>query len=362
MGTPAKKVTISLDWPLLAAVLFLSIAGLLNLASAANSSAFWHRQAFSLVISLGMMTVVAGLHYRFFERAAYPIYAVTLILLVITVLVGTVAGGTKGWLRIGWFSLQPSEPMKIGVILALAKFFHDQRAGGPYGLTQLIKPLLIGLCPAILIMLQPDLGTTVMLMMIIGGMILFVGVRRRLIYLGIAIMIIATPLSWNVMQTHQKNRILAFVNPHSDPTGIGYNVIQSMVAVGSGKLAGKGYKLGTQTALRYLPERHTDFVFSVVGEEWGFIGSIIILITFLFILLMGLRISHDAKDRFGSLVALGVVLMIFCHTVVNVAMTLGSFPVVGIPLPFLSYGGSFLLTIMAGIGLIMSIEERKNMF
>jgi len=189
-----------------------------------------------------------------------------------------------------------------------------------------------------------------------------VGVRRRLLITGIMLALVAAPVAWPLMSPHQKNRMYAFINPQVDPTGIGYNVIQSMVTIGSGGVFGKGYKLGTQTALKYLPEVHTDFVFSVLAEEWGFIGSLIVLACFTFILLWGIRIASVAKDRFGALVAVGIVFMIFWHSVINVAMTLGAFPVVGIPLPFMSYGGSFLVSVMAGIGLLMSIEERKFMF
>jgi len=362
MGVPDKKVAMTFDWPLFIATLFLTIVGLINLASAAPSPSFWHRQLFNMVIGMGLLVVMAGIDYRIFERMAYIIYAATLILLFLTVLVGTYVSGSKSWIRIGSFSVQPSELVKIGAILALAKYYHNQRIGGPYGLKKLIAPALIAICPAVLIMLQPDLGTMVMLMFIVAGMILFVGVDRRLLIAGIALILVAAPLSWFIMAPHQKNRIIAFINPQADPNGIGYNVIQSMVAVGSGKLIGKGYKLGTQTALRYLPERHTDFVFSVLGEEWGFIGSILVVATFLFIIFWGVKISAGAKDRFGALVALGVVLMIFCHTVINVAMTLGSFPVVGIPLPFMSYGGTFLIAALTGVGLLMSIEGRRFMF
>ncbi len=164
------------------------------------------------------------------------------------------------------------------------------------------------------------------------------------------------------MYKHQKNRIFAFIDPHVDPTGIGYNAIQSMVAVGSGKLFGKGYQLGTQTALQYLPERHSDFAFSVLGEEWGFFGCTIVLALFLFIMLWALWISSLSRDRFGLIAGIGIAAMIFWHVVINVAMTLGAFPVVGIPLPFLSYGGSFLITTFAGIGLLMSVEGRRFMF
>jgi len=342
--------------------LFLSVVGLVNLVSASPTPNFWHRQLISFVIGFGMMMLVAGIHYRLFEQVAYPFYALIMMFLLLTVLWGTLIGGSRSWLRIGPWSMQPSEFVKIATVLAMAKYFHDQHVGGPYGLRQLLTPALIGLCPVTLIMLQPDLGTATMLGFIVVGMILFVGVRRRLIVVGVVLAMVMAPLSWKVMKAHQKDRIYAFINPGVDPTGTGYNVIQSMVTVGSGRVVGKGYKLGTQTALKYLPEVHTDFVFSVLGEEWGFIGCFILLGCFLFLLLWGIKIAAGAKDRFGALTALGVVLLIFWHTVINIAMTLGVFPVVGIPLPFLSYGGSFLISVFVGMGMLMSIEERRFMF
>jgi rod shape determining protein RodA len=213
-----------------------------------------------------------------------------------------------------------------------------------------------------LIMLQPDLGTTVMLTFILGSMILFAGLRRYLVIGTTVIGIASAPLAWFFLAPHQQDRIKAFINPESDPMGIGYNAIQSMVAVGSGRIFGKGYRLGTQTALKYLPERHSDFAFSVLGEEWGFFGCMIVLLLFLFIVIWALRIASQSRDRFGCLAGIGIASMIFWHLTVNVAMTLGAFPVVGIPIPFLSYGGSFLITTFAGIGLLMSIEGRRLMF
>lgn len=368
MGAPTKRIYVSMDWPLMIPVLFLNLVGLLNLASASPGTSVWQRQFLSFIISMGIMIIIGGINYRLFERIAYPIYGSTLFLLFLTEFIGKRVAGTKGWLDLGVFHFQPSEIAKIGTILALAKYFHDQRKGGPYGVKELIRPLAIGGGSAILIALQPDIGTMLMLLFIVGGIILFVGVRRRLFYTAlISVLIVAclfwfAPQSWGLVKEHQRDRILTFLNPERDPRGTGYNVIQSKVAVGSGRIAGKGYKLGTQTALRYLPERHTDFVFSVIGEEWGFIGSTLVLGVLLFIMLWGLSIASGSKDRFGAITAMGVVLMLFFHTAINVAMTLGAVPVVGIPLPFLSSGGSFLVSTMTGIGLLMSIEERRWMF
>jgi len=364
MGIPdtRAKLPMAIDWPLAAATLALASIGVFNLTSAGPTPMFWHRQFLSLVLSIVTLAAISGIDYRILMRVAYPFYAITLILLAITVVKGTMVMGHGSWIRWGWFSMQPSEFAKLAAILAMARYFHDQRVGGPYGIKELAVPVLIAIVPIGLIMLQPDLGTTAMFTFILGSMILFAGVRKRLLIGAVVSGLAFTPIAWKLLAPHQKNRIWAFLNPQSDPMGIGYNAIQSMVAIGSGKILGKGYRLGTQTALKYLPERHSDFAFSVLGEEWGFFGAMIVLLLFLFIVIWGLRISSQSRDRFGCLAGIGITAIIFWHSSVNVAMTLGAFPVVGIPLPFLSYGGSFLITISAGIAILMSINNRRLMF
>lgn len=357
-----KTKTISVDLPLTIVALLLSFIGLLNLASAGSTSVYWHRQLFSLFIGIVACVSISSLDYRTLNRQAYIIYGGVILVLIITVLFGTKISGTRAWLRLGLLSIQPSEFMKLAAIVAMAKYFHDQRLAGPYGLKELGIPFLITIIPAGLIMVQPDLGTTVTLLAVLSSMILFAGVKKKLTISIATIALASFPLIWKLLAPHQKSRILTFLNPERDPTGAGYNVIQSMVAVGSGRLFGKGYRLGSQTALRYLPERHSDFAFSVVGEEWGFIGSLLVLGLLAFLVFWALRIAMRAKDRFGMLCAVGVAALIFWHTAINISMTLGAFPVVGIPLPFLSYGGSFLITVYAAIGLLMSIEGRRFMF
>lgn len=357
-----KTKAVPVDIPLTITALALSFIGILNLASAGNTTFYWHRQLFSLFIGIVACVSISSLDYRTWNRHAYLIYGIVILILIITVVFGTKISGTRAWLRLGLLSIQPSEFMKFSAILAMARYFHEQRLSGPYGLKELSIPFLIAVIPAGLIMAQPDLGTTVMLLAVLGSMILFAGVRKNLTIGAMVIALASFPLMWKLLAPHQKNRILTFLNPERDPTGAGYNVIQSMVAVGSGRLFGKGYRLGSQTALRYLPERHSDFAFSVIGEEWGFIGSIVVLCLLAFLVFWALRIAMRAKDRFAMLCAVGVAALIFWHSAVNVSMTLGAFPVVGIPLPFLSYGGSFLITIYGAIGLLMSIEGRRFMF
>lgn len=363
MAVIERKVkAVPVDLPLTITALLLSFIGILNLASAGSTSIYWHRQLFSLFIGIVACVSISTLDYRTLNRQAYIIYGTVIFILIITVAFGTKISGTRAWLRLGLLSIQPSEFMKFSAIVAMAKYFHDQRLSGPYGLKELGVPFLIAIVPVGLIMAQPDLGTTLMLLVVLGSMILFAGVRRKLT-IGAGVIILASfPLVWKLLAPHQKSRILTFLNPERDPTGAGYNVIQSMVAVGSGRLFGKGYRLGSQTALRYLPERHSDFAFSVIGEEWGFIGSLVVLLLLAFLVFWALRIAMRAKDRFGMLCAVGVSALIFWHTAINISMTLGAFPVVGIPLPFLSYGGSFLITVYASIGLLMSIEGRRFMF
>lgn len=366
MAVSEKKpaIPLSMDWPLVSAALLLCLIGIVNLASAGAGEDIsrWPRQLVALGIGVAAMAVISNIDYRYLNRSAYPLFAVTLLLAMFTLIFGREVHGTRAWIRIGSMSVQPSEFVKIGAILAMSKFFHDQRVGGPYGAMELRIPLVIIAISTVLIKLQPDTGTTVMLVLILGSIILFAGVRRYLIIGTVVFGLVSTPFVWKLLAPHQKDRVWTFINPESDPLGRGYNVIQSMVAVGSGEITGKGYRLGSQTALKYLPERHSDFAFSVLGEEWGFLGSSLVLILFVFIIIWALRIASLSRDRFGCLVGIGVAAMLFWHMTINIAMTLGAFPVMGIPLPFLSYGGSFLITTLAGIGMLMSIEGRRFMF
>jgi rod shape determining protein RodA len=311
---------------------------------------------------LGML-LVAFIDYRHYQRFAYGIFAASLIPLVILVVNHFMTGGVERWIRFGPLSFQPSEAVKISLIFALARFFGRNPKTDGYLLRDLIVPFIGTAVAASLILLQPDLGTAIVLFLILFSILFFVGIRLKsfliLSFSGLA----ALPLIWNYfLKDYQKDRILAFFNPGLDPLGVGYHIQQSKIAIGSGGLTGKGFLAGTYTKLGFIPARHTDFVLCNLAEEWGFVGFLILLILFLLVLLSGLHISLRSKDRFGAIAAFGVVALIFWHMFTNTGMVLGIMPVVGIPLPFLSYGGSSTIAVMAGIGLLLNISMRRHVF
>jgi len=245
------------------------------------------------------------------------------------------------------------------MILSLARYFSSHGAGGGYGIRELLVPAVIVLIPFLLIICQPDLGTALMMLIIFLSMVLFVGVRLKdLLIAGVAGLLMI-PLAWHFLKDYQKDRIMTFFDPERDPLGAGYHIIQSMIAVGSGGFLGKGFLKGTQTQLKFLPEQQTDFVFSVFAEEWGFAGGIVLIILFLSLILWGLKIAQNSRDLPGTLIAYGVTIMIFWGVFINIGMVLGILPVVGIPLPFLSYGGSSIVVLMISIGLLINISMRR---
>jgi rod shape determining protein RodA len=252
--------------------------------------------------------------------------------------------------------------MKIAVILALAKYFSRREYPNGIGFKGLVAPALIMGAPFLLILKQPDLGTAMHLAFICLSILMFLRIRKAvMIVLGLGVAV-AMPFAWHFLKAYQKQRIVTFLNPERDPLGAGYHIIQSKIAVGSGQFWGKGFMKGTQSQLRFLPEQHTDFAFSVFAEEWGFVGSAVLLVLFFLLILMGLRIVTRSQDRFGAIMALGVVALIFWQFLINVSMVTGLMPVVGIPLPFISYGGSSLVTVFICVGLLLNISMRRFLF
>jgi rod shape determining protein RodA len=253
--------------------------------------------------------------------------------------------------------------MKIVIVMAFARYFSDFASPGDLGVKDLLLPFLILGVPAVLIMKQPDLGTAILVVLIACSMVLFVGIRLGTV---VSLALAAVPavfLGWHYyLRDYQKERILNFLSPERDPLGSGYHIIQSKIAVGSGGLLGKGFMKGTQAQLRFLPEQHTDFAFSVFSEEWGFLGCLIVLVLYLFLVLWGLNIARRCNDYFGSLVAVGVTAMLAWHIVINVGMVIGIFPVVGVPLPIFSYGGTSMITSMIGLAILLNIRMRRFMF
>ncbi len=355
-------------WPLLFVTLAILTIGLINLYSASEAGTSANRPYFLSQLLWSGVAVVAALvayliDYRIYERLAYIFYGLVVLALVAVFFTRSI-GGSHRWLDLGFFNLQPSELMKIVIVTALARFFHhDMAPREGYGIKRLIKPFAITGLPIILILLEPDLGTALMIGMIAATVILFVKVRLKTIAALVLLILIALPITWQfVLKDYQKKRVMTMVDPESDPRGSGYHRRQSIIAIGSGQFSGKGFRNGTQTQLRFLPEQHTDFIFSVWAEEQGFVGSISLLILYAAMILSGLHIASKAREKFGALLCLGLTAVIFCQMTVNIGMVLGLLPVVGVTLPFMSYGGTSLVISIMSVALMLNIYSRRHMF
>jgi rod shape determining protein RodA len=313
---------------------------------------------------VGMLLVLA-FDYRRLDRYAYLVYGAVVVALVLVPLVGRVAGGSRRWITFGPVSIQPSEFMKPALVVALAHYFA-RTAAVRLGIREMLLPALLTIPPAVLILVQPDLGSAAMLFFVLASMLVMGGVRLRWFAALAAPIVLLSPfvgpVMWHHLKTYQQQRILTFIDPELDPRGAGYHIIQSKIAVGSGMLWGRGFLRGTQNHLNFLPEQHTDFIFSVFSEEFGFVGAAALMGLYLGLLLRGLSIAGRARDRFGVLLVLGVMSIVFWQVVVNVGMVTGLLPVVGIPLPFFSYGGSSLLGLLVGTGLVMNVSMRRHLF
>ncbi len=362
-----RRLFIHFDWTLLGIVLVIALIGILNLYSATAKiemagTPYYLKQIFWLLIGLVVMVTIAFIEYRFYSDFAYIVYSVALFLLIVVLVYGIITSGAQRWVKIGSLSFQPSEFVKISLILALAKFFHQPPDRKGYPLKQLPFPFLLLVLPMVLILKQPDLGTAIILLLVFFSILIFVKIRwTSLLTIGLT-GAAAVPLLWNLLKEYQKRRIITFFNPDLDPLGAGYHLIQSKIAVGSGGIIGKGFLKGTQSKLGFLPEQQTDFIFSALGEEWGLIGSFFVIGLYVAFILWGIGIAVQAKDRFSAILAFGVVAMLFWHVFINIGMVLGMMPVVGIPLPLLSYGGSFIVSTLIGVGLLLNVSMRRYLF
>lgn len=354
-----------IDYSLVGASIALSLIGIVAIYSAtvdlemALSSALYSKQALWLVISLVAATVITTIDYRLVERFAIPIYIGCLIALLAVDFVGHSAGGSKRWLMIGPLTVQPSEMMKIGLIIIIARFIDTGSKDRPLTMIDTVAPLILTLIPFLIVARQPDLGTAAIYFVILTGMALIHGVDRTALKYFLALACAIAPVGWFFLKGYQRERILALFNPESDPIGDGYQIIQSKIAVGSGGLFGKGFLEGTQSALNFLPEKHTDFIFAVIAEEAGFVGAAVVFYLFLTLVLRLVDMSNNSSDPFGAMVIMGYAILLSFHFLYNVAMTLGLAPVVGVPLPFISYGGSSMLTNFMALGLVGSISSRR---
>jgi rod shape determining protein RodA len=364
-GLPSSQRRAFSRYPWHVAVLVLAIAalGVWNLASAARSAhaPVWISQLSWMGGGAALALAMGFVDYRRFMRGAYVFYALVLLLLVAVLLKGRVVMGARRWLTVGPVNLQPSELAKIAVALALARWFHmdSARRRGGYGLASLIVPAALVLVPAALILKQPDLGTALIVVAVGATVILFAKVRWRALVAVVAVVAAGAFFAYPHLKPYQKKRVETFLNPEGDVLGAGYHATQSMIAVGSGQGLGKGWGQGTQTLLSFLPEQHTDFIFSVWAEEHGFVGCLLLLALYYTLVASALGIAGNARDRFGHFLAVGVTGMLFWHAFINMGMVIGILPVVGVTLPLMSYGGSSVITVMAGIGLLTNVGMRR---
>ncbi len=391
-----KRLAAHIPWGLIFATVMVSVLGIWNLASAARSAPdgaalsvaasravnlpTWGIQA--VFLGLGLLTIVgiALLDYRFIQRMALPIYLLNLAALVALRFIGHKAKGAESWFAIGPIRIQPAEFVKIGMILMLARFYHDDYRPnqGAYG-WKLWKPVLIMIVPTVMVLVQPDLGTAMMLGLSGLTIILFGHVNRWVVGALAVGFIAVSGIIWNDyvrnggaggtstvirhrLKPHQSDRIASWLDPESDPRGKNYHSAQSKIAVGSGGLTGVGWREGTQTGLSFLPEQHTDFIFSVWAEEHGFISCVFLLCLYGGMLLFALGVAFNSRDRFGTFVAVGVAAMIFWQVFENIGMVTGLLPVTGITLPLMSYGGSSLLSVMMSLGLLVNVNLRRHIF
>ncbi|MBI5069774.1 MAG: rod shape-determining protein RodA [Deltaproteobacteria bacterium] len=361
-GAPRRLVA-NAPWGVALLVLGISALGVWNLASASRSAhaPVWIAQLWWMGAGSVVAAAVVMFDDRTFHRLAWVFYFAVVALLVLVLLKGRWVMGARRWLTFGPVNFQPSELAKIAVAMALARWFHEDaaRRPGPYGLLRLAVPIGITALPALLIKRQPDLGTALVVVAVGATVILFAGVRwKALAALGLAALVGAV-LVWPHLQPYQRKRVETFLNPEGDVRGAGYHATQSIIAVGSGQGTGKGWGQGTQSLLSFLPEQHTDFIFSVWAEEHGFLGCLFLLALYLALVLAALGIAGNARDRFGHLLAVGITGMLFWQAAINVAMVIGLLPVVGVTLPLMSYGGSSVLTVFFGLGLLANVAVRR---
>ncbi|KLV06688.1 MULTISPECIES: peptidoglycan glycosyltransferase MrdB [Photobacterium] len=350
-----------LDFPLLLGIFTLMGFGLIVMYSASGQNLeMMERQAVRMLLSLGVMFILAQIAPRHYETWAPYLFGVGLLLLLGVLLFGEVSKGAQRWLNLGIVRFQPSELIKLAVPLMVARFVGNRPL--PPSLKNITIALVLIFVPTILIAKQPDLGTSI-LIAASGIFVLFLsGISWRIIIAAALMLAAFIPVLWLfLMRDYQRTRVLTLFNPESDPLGAGYHIIQSKIAIGSGGLNGKGWMQGTQSQLEFLPERHTDFIFAVIAEEWGLIGVCCLLTIYLFIIGRGLMLASRAQTAFGRMMAGSIVLSFFVYIFVNIGMVSGLLPVVGVPLPLVSYGGTSMVTLMAGFGILMSIHTHRKM-
>ena len=355
------------DKALVIAMFVIFAIGLLTIHSSTAtrglelSESFIAKQAMWMASGLLLFFVVIRISYQRFVDISYVVYTVNVLLLLMVLVLGRARLGAQRWFAIGSFTFQPSEFIKLSLILVLANYIGSRR-GAMDSFRALIVPCILLGIPFVLVLLQPDLGTGLLLLPIFFSMLFVGGARPRHLVGMIGIGLAGLPFFWHFLRDYQKTRLLVFLNPNVDPLGAGYTIIQSKIAAGSGGLLGKGYHAGTQNQLNFLPERHTDFIFSIIGEEWGFAGAIFLVLCYFFIVKKAYTIAGLTTDMYGKAIACGIGTMLAMQVVINIGMTIGMMPVVGIPLPLVSYGGSSLIMTLVAIGLLLNVGMRRSTF
>ena len=326
-------------------------------------------QMIRFAVGLALMLAIALVDLRYWMAAAYPLFVLGLLSLLAVELFGVSGMGGQRWLDLGVMRVQPSEFMKLALVLAMARYFHSLNLPDTHKLRSLIVPIVLIILPAVLVVRQPDLGTTLILALAGVGMIFLSGARVWIFGVGTLAAIASVPIAWRFMRDYQQVRLLTFFNPESDPLGAGYQIMQSKIALGSGGVFGKGFLQGTQSHLNFLPEMKTDFIFTVLAEEFGMVGGLTLFGLYVIVLGYGVYVSFTCRSHFGRLLAMGVSGTLFLYVFINIAMVMGLLPVVGVPLPLVSYGGSAMMTMLIGCGLILSVAlhrglsiPRKNAF
>ncbi|WP_028325000.1 rod shape-determining protein RodA [Desulfatirhabdium butyrativorans] len=363
-----RRLVQHFDWVLLVGLVLLIMVGLTTLYSATSVgkvgvvSNIFYKQLSWYGVGWIVLIVVLFFDYRKSESYAYWLYVGIVLMLVGVLIAGRHVAGARRWLGLGPIAFQPSEMMKIVIILALSKFYSKRVSIHGLGIRDIWPAILMTAIPFGLILKQPDLGTGLILVLIASSMTLLARVKKGVLLALCLTGLVVLPAGWLVLKEYQRQRIVTFLSPERDPLGAGYHIIQSKIAVGSGQLVGKGFMKGTQNVLSFLPEQHTDFIFSVLAEDWGLIGSFIVLLLFLSVIVWSLNIGHQCRDAYGIFVIYGISSLFFWEVSINVAMVMGMVPVVGIPLPFVSYGGTAVLVMMTSMGLLMNISMRRFLF
>ena len=352
----------AINWDVISILVLFFLTGctVLYSVSGGEASSLVKKHIYKFIFSIIVFISICLLNYKFINRFSFILYLISVFLLIFLLIFGVESGGSKRWISFSFFSIQPSEFAKIFLVLAIAKYYNEVSYIKNNSFIKSIFPILLILIPFFLIVNQPDLGTSLLLLANGLSIIIVSGISIWLIIIGFIIIMALIPITWNLLHNYQQNRILTFLNPENDPFGSGYHIAQSKIAIGSGGFTGKGYMQGSQSQLEFIPEIHTDFVFSIFSEEFGFLGSLIIIFLHLYLFLFGMKSSFHANSVFDKLVVFGLTINFFFYFLINISMVIGLVPVVGIPLPIISYGGSSMLAMMMSFAIIQKININRN--